>query len=122
MQWIWVGLGGFLGANSRYFVVLVVKKIFNSPTLPLGTLTVNIIGCFAIGILSGYSLHKNLPNPMHAFLLVGFLGGFTTFSSFGLEAFQLLSEHQYLTALLDVFIQVTTGILAVGLGWWITQI
>ena len=122
MQWLWVGLGGFLGANARYFIVLLSKKLFNDSTFPIGTMTVNLIGCFAIGLISGYSLHKALSNQLHALLLVGFLGGFTTFSSFGLEAFQLLEKNQVAAALLDVLIQVGVGVLAVGLGWWLSQL
>ena len=122
MQWLWVGLGGFLGANARYVIVLLSKKLFNDSTFPIGTMTVNLIGCFAIGLISGYSLHKALSNQLHALLLIGFLGGFTTFSSFGLETFQLLEKNQVAAALVDVLIQVGVGVLAVGLGWWLSQL
>jgi fluoride exporter len=123
MLWFWIGLGGFLGANTRYGLVKLVTKWAPASLLPLGTMAVNVLGCLAIGLIYGYtSLQKDTSHTLHGFLLVGFLGGFTTFSSFGLEAYQLISNKHALSALIDVGLQVGVGILAVAIGCWLSQL
>ena len=81
---VYVGLGGFIGSIGRYLAAGAVHQIFPSSYFPIGTAVVNIIGCFLIGILTGLAELRNLLSPeMRTFLLIGMLGGFTTFSTFG---------------------------------------
>jgi fluoride exporter len=121
MNWLWVGLGGFLGANCRYFLSAFIARLIHKPLLPYGTITVNILGCFAIGFLAAlaYSRHQLSP-AWSLFILVGFLGGFTTFSSFGLEAFELVKQQHIIAALIDIILQVGLGMIAVALGFWVS--
>ena len=100
---LWVGVGGFLGSISRY---LLSKYIFSQVgnTFPWPTLAVNLLGCFVIGLLIGW------------FLMVGFCGGFTTFSTFASESLQLLKGGEWLNFLLYAVISVLFGIILTALG------
>lgn len=111
-----VGVGGFLGSIARYLVHLLVKS-YAASTFPLSTLLVNIFGCFAIGVLAGFA-EKIQPAPSRTllFLGVGVLGGFTTFSSFGLETMNLLRGENFGFALLNIFASVGCGLGAVWVG------
>lgn len=89
-KWLWVGLGGCLGAWARYGLSGLVHRYFQG-TFPLGTMIVNILGCFLIGsIMASVQERPFLNENMRVFLLVGCLGAFTTFSTFGYETLELL--------------------------------
>ena len=111
-----IGLGGFLGSISRFAVGQYVQRLLHT-TLPYGTLTVNIVGSFIIGLLYGLSEYHNWLSPsVRMFLAVGFCGGFTTFSSFAYENIGLLREEQYLYFFLYIVASVVLGLLAAWLG------
>lgn len=106
-----IGLGSFLGGISRYLVTLFLQNKFLS-TFPYGTLGVNIIGCFLIGIVYGLSARGNINVEWRLFLATGFLGGFTTFSSFSNDTVSLLRDAQYLQAFSYVALSVVVGLVA----------
>ncbi len=102
--WAWVAVGGALGAVLRFLVASWVQKKA-AVAFPLGTMTVNIIGSFVIGFFIHYGLeHLQLPPQAKALVVVGFLGAFTTFSSFSYETISLLSVGEYQKAVLYVFL------------------
>lgn len=112
-----VGAGGFLGSISRYAVGGAVHRFLDNPWFPYGTATVNIVGCFIIGLLGGLLDSRQLFSPeTRLFLMVGFLGGFTTFSSFGYETITLARDAQLLSAFWNVGLQIFLGLSAVWLG------
>lgn len=99
MKLLWVGLGGFLGAVMRYLASGWAQSASGSISFPFGTLAVNVIGCFAIGGLSYLADARGMLGPdARLFLIVGILGGFTTFSAFGNETMNLLRDGQVLRA------------------------
>ncbi len=113
-----IGLGGACGSVLRYLVAGWAQQLSNSTTFPVGTLTVNVIGSLIIGILAGLSENVGLFGPTaRAFLLIGLLGGFTTFSTFAYETTALTRDAEFLTAFLNIALQVTTGLLAAWLGY-----
>ncbi|MGK0290313.1 MAG: CrcB protein [bacterium] len=123
MPALWVALGGASGATLRFVVSSAVQKQFPQSNFPFGTFTVNILGCLIIGILAGISEQKQLlSNEMRMLLITGVLGGFTTFSSFGLESFQLLKTAQLTTAFANLFLHLLLGLLAVWLGGQIARL
>ena len=108
-----VGLGGMVGSICRY----LVSGWVSSPWLPVGTLTVNVVGCLLIGFLFGLSEIRDLfSSSTRLLLMVGLLGGFTTFSTFGLETVNLMRDAQMWAALANVALHVILGFLAVYLG------
>ena len=112
-----VGVGGFLGTVLRYGVGTIVGRLKAGWTFPLETLIVNVVGCLAIGVLAGLSESRGVfSGTTRAFLFIGVLGGFTTFSSFGYETFQLLRDSQWPAATLSTGLQVVLGIGAVWAG------
>ena len=118
-----VGIGGFFGAVMRYLVAGWVQDIFRAFSLPYGTITVNITGCLLIGLLAGLSENRNLLNQeTRALLLIGVLGGFTTFSAFGYETVELLREGKSMAAFSNVAIQVCLGLAAVWVGYSASQL
>lgn len=116
MNLLLIALGGALGAVSRFLLGNAVSRSVGS-TLPYGTFVINIIGCFAMGLLMTIIVDRELlPAAWRLFLCVGLLGGFTTFSSFGYEALMLLTEGRLLAALAYVGGSVALGLVAAGVG------
>ncbi len=110
--WIQVALGGALGALARYFLAGWFGNL-SEGTFPIGVFAVNVLGCLLIGALSGWMLSQSGLAQYKHLLIVGFLGGFTTFSSFGLEAVILLRQKAWLYAFLYIGGTNLAGILAV---------
>ena len=122
IQLILVGMGGFLGSIGRYLLSGAVYRIFQNYSFPSGTAVVNILGCFIIGIGSGLIDQRQMLNPeTRLFLLIGVLGGFTTFSTFGYETMALIRDGQFLPAGANVLIQVIAGLAAVFFGYGLTR-
>jgi len=110
-----VGLGGAVGTILRYWVSGAVYLIVPAPRVPWGTLVVNVTGCFAIGLLGGLADTRGLLTASaRLFLLIGVLGGFTTFSTFGYETLSLLREQALARASLNVGLQLALGL---GAAW-----
>jgi len=100
--WLWVALGGAIGAVSRYLVAGYVQNKAGI-AFPLGTLTVNVLGSFIIGFFIQYVLeYLAMPPQVRALAVVGFLGAFTTFSSFSYETVSFLLEGEWLKAFIYI--------------------
>ncbi len=113
-----VGLGGFLGSAGRYLVSGWVHRLMPFAGFPWGTLAVNAIGCFAIGVLGGLvDSRQNLSADLRGFLLIGVLGGFTTFSSFAHETLALARDAELARAMVNVGAQVVFGLAAAWIGY-----
>ena len=117
-----VGGGGFFGAICRYSLGGAVHQWTQISTFPLGTMVVNILGCFCIGLGGGLMELRQLFTPeLRLFLLIGFLGGFTTFSTFGFESWALMRDGEFFLAAVNVVIQVLVGLTAVWFGFGLTR-
>jgi CrcB protein len=113
-----VGIGGFLGSIMRYLMVNEVGRHFPASQFPLGTLAVNMIGCFMIAFIGEAGAGRGfLTAEMRLFLFVGIMGGFTTFSAFGYETFYFIKTSQFHFAFLNVAAQIILGLAAVMLGY-----
>jgi len=107
-----IGAGGFLGTIARYLTQQGISK-FLPVIFPYGTLTVNIVGCFLIGVFYALADRGNAISPeWRLFLTTGFCGGFTTFSTFTYETYNLIREEQYLYVSVYIAASVIIGILA----------
>jgi fluoride exporter len=117
-----IGMGGFAGSVSRYFVSQLNLHIeFHS--VPVGTLLANVLGCFIIGLLTGIAEKSTLLTlEWRLFLMVGFCGGFTTFSSFANENLMLLHSGQAVSILLYTGLSIFMGFVAVYLGYVTTNV
>jgi len=112
-----VGLGGLLGSMLRYTLGGLIVRWKAGWSFPLETLLINVTGCVVIGLLAGLSESRGVfTGSTRAFLFTGVLGGFTTFSAFGYETFQLLRDGQWLAAAASTSLQVGLGIGGVWLG------
>ena len=113
-----IGVGGFIGAVLRYLVSGFVQTLSQDVTFPFGTLAVNILGCFCIGFLSElFSARTFIGVDTQTFLLVGILGGFTTFSAFSYDTMNLIRGGDIALALINVGAQLLLGLGAVWLGY-----
>jgi fluoride exporter len=117
MPYLLVGLGGFVGANARFVVARLVGAMFET-RFPLGTFVINISGSFLLGVLGTIVAQKLMPNAeaMRLALGVGFLGAFTTFSTFEFETHALFDDGSWLTATTNMFASLFVGLLAVRAG------
>ncbi len=112
-----IGCGGFIGAVLRYVVSGVIQNLSRSVSFPFGTLGVNLIGCYLIGLFACLAETHNVFSPeMRLFLLIGILGSFTTYSTFGNETLDILRNREALRAISNIVLHVILGLLAVWLG------
>lgn len=115
------GAGGFIGTCCRYLTNRLYLTYFKT-TLPLATFTVNILGCFLVGLILGLMNRVGVVSPkLNAFLVVGFCGGFTTFSTFSYETFTLGMNGELLLSLFYIGTSIILGLIAVWLGLIITN-
>ena len=121
LQIILIGFGGAIGALSRYTLSNLISKSFQT-NFPLGTLGVNLLGCFLIGIVWQFSEHYSIEKNLRLFFFLGLLGAFTTFSTFGLESLHLFKDGYMKSALLNIFLNNILGIVLVLLGIYIYKI
>jgi CrcB protein len=111
-----VGLGGALGSMARYAVATLMLHDA-STRFPFGTLVVNVLGCLVAGLLAGLSeRHGAIDADARAFLFAGVLGGFTTFSAFGLDALALMRRGETGAALAYALGSVVLGVVAAWVG------
>lgn len=109
MKWLMLLLGGGIGTVSRHLVSGAAHQMFGAK-FPYGTFAVNILGCFLIGLIVSLAQEKFvLTDPMKLFLIVGFLGAFTTFSTFIFETSTLIKSGSTLLALANVLVSVLIG-------------
>lgn len=116
-----IGTGSFIGGVSRYLLSQFIQTKFLS-TFPFGTLIINIIGCFLIGLVFGLSDRGNLTQEWRLFLATGLLGGFTTFSAFSIETISMLRDGQLWHASAYIVLSVVVGLIATLIGITIFKI
>ena len=113
-----VGSGGFIGAVGRYLIGGWIYRLFPSAGFPWGTLFVNVCGCILIGFLGGLSEFRYALRPGgRLFLMIGILGGFTTFSSFGFETFNMAREGKTIGVGANFGLHAAAALGAVWLGY-----
>ena len=111
-----VGAGGFVGAISRYLLSGLVHRLYNG-SFPLGTLVVNVAGCFLIGALMGLVEDRQALSPnVRLFLMIGLIGSFTTFSTLCYETYELFRTSEMIAVMVNVFGSALLGLSAVLLG------
>ena len=113
-----VALGGALGSALRYLTALLLARHYTG-SIPLATLVVNLVGCFLIGLLIGLCSETT---PLRLLFITGFCGGFTTFSTFTAESYTMFREGAYGLALLYIAGSVLIGLLALGIGLYLSRV
>ena len=122
MNWIAVAVGGGLGAMARYAVSTLIFQV-SSHKFPYATLTVNVLGSFVMGILFVVIIERSaLPMEMRSLWMIGFLGAFTTFSTFSLDALGLWQNGHLFMALFYVLATVVLCLLAISSSIWLTRL
>jgi len=121
MNYLIIGVGGFAGAVTRYALAVWIGQRWGR-SFPLGTFVINISGSLLIGLLMPLLTERFIVNPQWRLLLVvGFLGAYTTFSTFEYETGALLKDGEWLFAGLNVFLSVTVGFIALKIGEMIAK-
>lgn len=115
-EFVVICLAGAAGTGARFLVSGAATRI-GGAGFPFGTLAVNLLGCLVVGVLMEAALESALvPRALRTALAVGFLGAFTTFSTFGYETFRLLEGGRWGAAITNVLANLVVGLLAVGVG------
>ena len=118
MRTVWVGIAGFFGAIARYSLGGLLSAR-TTGAFPWETLVINVTGCFALGFVFALLTERFLPHPtLRIALTVGFLGAYTTFSTFAFETMRLAEDGAVPLAAANVFASVGAGLLAVYAGTW----
>jgi CrcB protein len=112
-----IGIGGFIGSILRYALSGFSQSLFRNATFPLGTVVINVSGCFVIGLLAQLAESRNAFTDLtRAFAFIGILGGYTTFSTFSNESINLFRSGENLLGIVNVVVQVVGGLAFVWLG------
>lgn len=122
IRYVLIALGAMLGANARYLVGVWAGNRFGA-SLPYGTLIVNVSGSFALGLLTALAASRlNVSNEVRLFLAVGFLGAYTTFSSYAVESLALARAGSFWFALINILANNLIGLVAALLGIWTARL
>lgn len=120
-QVLFVGMGGFAGAIARYGVNLIVARFWFGE-FPLATLLINVSGSFVLGFFSTYATSSSALDPAwRLFLATGFIGAYTTFSTFQYETHRLVATGGTSWAILNVLLSLVAGFAAVRMGVWLAE-
>jgi fluoride exporter len=118
---IFIAIGGALGSVARYLLSTALLRATGT-LFPVGTFAVNVVGCFVFGAIAGAAEQRvQLAPELRLFLLVGVLGGFTTFSSYAFESFGLIRDGQFAAAAVNIVGQVIAGLVGLWAGYVITN-
>ena len=122
MHWLAVAVGGALGSMARYALSTWIFQA-SSHKFPYATLTVNVLGSFVMGVLFVIIIEKAaLPSEMRSLLMIGFIGAFTTFSTFSLDALGLWQNGHLFMALLYTLATVILCLIAISSAIWLTRL
>ncbi len=121
LKWLMIALGGAVGSLLRYSFQGWVQRLVGG-TFPVGTLVVNVTACFILGFLGGIFAGPQLIREEYRIgLTVGVLGGYSTFSTFGLESFNLANDSEYGLAMLNMVVSCVAGFIAVWIGYRVAE-
>lgn len=121
MEYLIVFLGGGLGAVARFAMITAIQRAVGTG-FPWGTFAVNMLGCFLVGIIAELvRVRVDWQANVRLFLMVGVLGGFTTFSAFGWETLALMQSGKYMEALSNAIGQVAVGVFCVAAGFYLAH-
>ncbi len=118
-KYIIIGIGGFIGAIMRYVFSGLAQGLFMKAPLsliPIGTFFVNIVGCLLLGFFSSLLVERHIDPSYRSLINIGFLGAFTTFSTFSLETLTLIEKREYIQGFLNILLSCILGLFAVWLG------
>jgi CrcB protein len=112
---LYIGIGGFLGSVSRYLISKFLNNVI--PSFPLGTLAVNVSGSFLIGfVIYSTVFGKSIPSNLRDLITIGFIGAFTTMSTFSYETFRLMELNELLYMTLNIILNLVLSLAAVYFG------
>ncbi len=116
MSWLFIGIGGFFGAISRFYIGQLLKS--TNQKIPYATILVNMLGSFLFGAVIGLGIKNNVQD-LYLFLTGGFLGAFTTFSTFTYESVSMLQQKEKLKSFLYIGTHLFMGVVMAALGFYL---